>query len=103
MGNAVNGILPAIDPKELLPCGFAPRFQAPLLRLLRSELCDALRQGYNLSFRMELAKDLGLQMEDDEHDDLACSSNVRALLAHSKPRLLPDLAVLLCASLVYRL
>jgi len=99
---AQSGILPAIDPKEILPCGFAPTFQAPFLQLLRSELSTALREGYDLSFRMELAKQLNLQMEDDEHEALASSSNARALLSHATPRELPELAVLLAAALVYR-
>jgi len=100
---AMNGIMPAIDPKELLSCGFSPVFQVPLLRLLRAELSSALREGYDLTHRMELAKQLGLDMEEDADQDLVSAATTRALLAHSRPQQLPELAVLLCAAVVYRL
>jgi len=99
---AAKNVLPAIDPKELLT-GFAPSFQVPLLRLLRSELRTAFREGYDLAFRLDMAKQLGLETDDDDEQDLVTATTTRALLAHSKPRQLPELAVLLCAGLVYRL
>lgn len=99
---AAKNVLPAIDPKELLR-GFAPSYQVPLLRLLRSELRSALREGYDLAFRLGIAKQLGLETDEDDEQDLVTASTTRALLAHSEPRQLPDLAVLLCAAVVYRL
>lgn len=100
---AADGILPAIDPKELLAFGFAPRYQIPLLSLLRTQLCSKLREGYDLAWRMQMAKELSLQMEDDEHENLVSSTNARSLFMHAVPQSLPEIAVLLCAALVYKL
>jgi len=47
-----------------------------------------------------MCKQLGFQPEDDEEDELAGAKQLRALLAHSAARPLPELVVILCAALV---
>jgi len=98
---AANGVLPAINLEELWPCGFAPTFQAPLLRLLRRELVITLQQGSALKKRLDVIGELGLHVEMDEQEAVASAAAARSLFSHSAPRSLPELAVLLCAAVVY--
>lgn len=98
---AANGVLPAINLEELWPCGFAPSFQAPLLRLLRRELVAVLQEGSALKKRLDAIGELGLHVEMDEQEAVASAAAARSLFSHSAPRSLPELTVLLCAAVVY--
>lgn len=97
---AADGIMPAIDP-DLLTHGFAAPYQAPLMRLLRAELVDSLRGGRELRIRLDGLKELGLQAEVDEEEELRSSGVSRSLLAHCSRRPLQELIVVICAALVY--
>lgn len=98
---AANWILPAIDINQLLACGSAPVYQAPLLRLLRSELIGKLTASRALSERLGLGRQLGLHIEPPDQEDLDSDRVARALLAHGAPAALPELSVLIAAALVY--
>jgi len=98
---ASKWVLPAIDVDQLLACGTAPVYQAPLLRRLRSELLHKLSSSRELRERLEMGKQLGLHTEPQDQEDLGSARVSRALLAHVAPVALPDLAVVMAASLVF--
>merc|ERR1712232_169029 len=81
---AVDGVLPAIDVKQL-----------------RRELLSKLRLGFELDHRAEMKGQLGLHTEIDEQEELASIRTSAALFSHSAARQPPELAVLLCAAVVY--
>jgi len=97
---AAKRIFPAIDVDNLM-CGFAPPYQAPFMQVLRQELKEALSTSAELDFRLSARKQLGLDHEDDEKEDLISAEISRMLLLHDGTRSLPELAVLLCASLIF--
>merc|ERR1712232_1307352 len=100
---AVDGVLPAIDIKQLqAECGLVPPiYQPPLLKQLRRELLSKLRLGFELDHRAEMKGQLGLHTEIDEQEELASIRTSAALFSHSAARQPPELAVLLCAAVVY--
>mmetsp|Transcript_66188 Transcript_66188/g.147112 ORF Transcript_66188/g.147112 Transcript_66188/m.147112 type:complete len:530 (+) Transcript_66188:32-1621(+) len=99
---AAQGTLPAIDPDLLLGAsGYPPHYQLPILRAMRSELQRLLQRSQQLRLRLDTGKELGFHAEADDLDALGSDSVARALLAHSKPRELHELVVLVCASVVY--
>lgn len=101
---ASEGIMPAINVDELLTAGFSPPYQAPLIRQLRAELIPSLIASRDLQEKLHMGKQLGLHAELDEEEDLGSSKVARQLLSQGSGEsiALPDLAVILAASLVYR-
>ncbi|CAE8700030.1 unnamed protein product, partial [Polarella glacialis] len=60
---AAGGVLPAIHADQLLAGSHSPRYQAPLLRALRSEFQALLLRSRELQERLEMGKQLGLHAE----------------------------------------
>ncbi|CAE7285647.1 fliI [Symbiodinium natans] len=99
---AAHGVLPAIDLDVLLSsAGYPPVYQAPLLGALRKEIRKLLERSKQLNQRLETGRELGFHAETEDLDALGSDTVARALLSHSKPRSLRELAVLACASVVY--
>jgi F0F1-type ATP synthase alpha subunit len=98
---AVDGFLPAIDVKQLQTGLVAPAYQPPLLQQLRSEMLRKLRLGFELNHRVEIQGQLGLHLEIDEQEELASLRTSSALLSHSTARTHAELAVILCAAIVF--
>eukprot|EP00931_Biecheleriopsis_adriatica_P000402 TRINITY_DN100427_c0_g1_i1.p1 TRINITY_DN100427_c0_g1~~TRINITY_DN100427_c0_g1_i1.p1 ORF type:complete len:568 (-),score=131.97 TRINITY_DN100427_c0_g1_i1:70-1719(-) len=99
---AAGGIFPAIDVDDLLAVStFAPGYQAPLLAALREELRRLLQRSRELKAKLQMSKELGLQAELEDVEALGSDSVARAVLAHARPREPRELAVLVCASVLY--
>mmetsp|Transcript_87110 Transcript_87110/g.154148 ORF Transcript_87110/g.154148 Transcript_87110/m.154148 type:complete len:546 (-) Transcript_87110:131-1768(-) len=98
---AVQGLFPAISADDLFTAGgYAPCYQAPMMKALRDELRSLIRRSRELKDRLEIGKQLGFQAELEDLDNFGSDNVARALLGHSVPRGPRELAVLVCASVV---
>lgn len=98
---AMKGVLPAIEPDQLAACTFPPLYQAPLLRQLRELFTEKLRRSCALEQQVTLKRDLLLEVEVDETEELESAAVSRAMLSHASHQTLAELAVLVGASVVY--